>query len=150
MVIKGKMKTIRILIIEDDRKRIEQFQKWLPDEFRGVIAKTAGTAVGLLERDKGYVYGGICLDHDLQQQAVISSDYDLSGFTVVRAVVKYVAPNVPVLIHSRNLKGARSMEIKLLDSGFSVTRIAMDNLEKEIFHQWLEEVREMWEDFHDE
>jgi len=31
-------------------------------------------------------------------------------------------------------------------AGFSVTRIAMDMLEKEHLHSWLENVRECWED----
>lgn len=82
---------LKILIVEDDRKRAEAFSSWMPDGYRAVIVKSAGTALGLLERDKGYVYAGVCLDHDLRQQVAVSSDHDLSGTTVVRAVAKYIS-----------------------------------------------------------
>ncbi len=140
---------LKILIVEDDRKREELFRSWMPDDFRAIFAKTAGTALGMLERDRGYIYAGVCLDHDLQQRAVIASDHNLSGTTVVRAVTKYISPDIPVLIHSRNLKRARFMANKLFDAGFDVVRIPMDELGCEMFQEWLEEVKETWKDLHE-
>ncbi len=143
-------KVLAILLIEDDRRRVEKFQAWLPEGVRAVVTKSAGTALGLLERDKGYVYAGICLDHDLQRQTVIASDNDLSGSTVVHAISRYISTDVPVLIHSQNLKRAQYMESKLWDAGFDVTRISMDQLDEKLFHNWLEDVKELWEENHDE
>ncbi len=141
---------LKILIVEDDRKREKLFECWMPHGFRAIFAKTAGAALGMLERDRGYVYAGICLDHDLQQRAVIVSDYDLSGSTVVRAVVRHISPDVPVLIHSRNLKRSSYMARKLVDAGFDAVRIPMDELGCERFQGWLEEVKETWEDFQEQ
>ncbi len=144
------MVLIKLLIVEDDRKRLERFEQWIPQGFRAVYAKTAGTAIGLLKRDRGHVYGGICLDHDLQQRAVIQSDRELSGSTVVDSVIQHVSTEVRVLIHSCNVKGALYMESKLEKAGFTTTRVAMDILSPEFFLQWLEEVREAWEENHEE
>jgi CheY-like chemotaxis protein len=141
---------LKILIVEDDRKRVELFESWMPDGFRAIFARTAGTALGILERDRRHVYAGVCLDHDLQQCVVVASDRDLSGSTVVRAVAKYISPDVPVLVHSQNLARACYMVDKLTAAGFDVTRIPMDKLECNLFHEWLEEVKEMWQDFHEE
>jgi hypothetical protein len=142
------MKQLPLLIIEDDRRRIQQFNDWMPDRFRTVFVKSAGIALGLLERDRGYIYAGICLDHDLQQQVAADSDRDLSGTTVINAIIKYISSDVPVLVHSRNLNRARYMENKLTDSGFYVTRIAMDDLTKKLFHEWLAEAGELYDDEH--
>lgn len=81
---------------------------------------------------------------------MVASDRDLSGSTVVHAVAKYISPDVPVLVHSQNLDRARYMDNKLTDAGFDFTRISMDKLERKLFHEWLEEVKELWEDFHEE
>ena len=134
----------KILIIEDDRKRIQLFEGWMPEYYRAIFVKTAGAALGLLERDKGRVYAGICLDHDLQQQIAVSSDRDLSGTTVVNAIIRYISSDVPVLVHSRNEKRACYMERKLVEKGFYVTKVPMDQLVKEKFLLWLEEVGQIW------
>ena len=140
----------KILIVEDDRKRAEAFDRWMPEGYRAVIVKSAGTALGLLERDRGHVYAGICLDHDLQQQVAVASDHDLSGTTVIKAVIRFISSDVPILIHSRNEKRARHMENKLSDSNFYVTRIPMDVLTEKRFRAWLDEVDEIWEEFYEE
>lgn len=140
----------KILIVEDDRKRAEAFESWMPEGYRAVIVKSAGTALGLLERDKDHVYAGICLDHDLRQQVAVASDHDLSGTTVIKAVIRFISADVPILIHSRNEKRSRYMENKLSDANFYVTRIPMDVLTEERFHEWLDEVDEIWEEFHEE
>ena len=141
---------LKILIIEDDYRRIENFKNWLPVEFRAVVVKSAGIALGLLERDEGYQYAGICLDHDLQQQTAVASDRDLSGTSVVAAIIRHLSPKIPVLIHSRNRDRARYMGNELTDHGFDVTRIPMCDLSEVALVGWLEEVQETWEDNHEE
>lgn len=143
---------LKILIVEDDKTRANFFRLWMSelDGFRPVIVKSAGVALGVLQRDKGHVYAGICLDHDLQQQAVTSSDRDLSGTTVVDRIIHYMSNDIPVLVHSMNPKRAPYMAHKLTEAGFYVTRIPMSDLTRTLFKNWLLEAREIWEDFKEE
>ncbi len=139
----------RILIVEDDIERAETLRSWLPEDVRPVVVTSAGKALGLLARDRGHVYSGILLDHDLQQQTASDSDKNLSGEHVVEAVIRYVSKTVPILIHSVSEKGLVMMK-KLEANGFWATRIPMDQLQKDAFLEWLEDAREIWEDGHDD
>jgi len=136
---------IRILIIEDDNNRVTKIQSWLPDDVRLVHAVSAGRVLGILKRDSNQ-YAGIMLDHDLQTQVATATDMELSGTTVVTWIKDMVPTDVPILIHSMNFSRAPEMKRSLEVAGFSVTRIAMDMLEKEHFHSWLNEVRDNWDD----
>ena len=136
----------RILIVEDDADRARTLQEWLPEEARAVVVTSAGKAMGLLKRDRGNVYAGILLDHDLQQQVATESDLYLSGEQVVDAVVRYVSRDVPVLVHSVSIQGSLVMTRKLEAAGFWVTRIPIDQLQERQFMDWLEDAREIWED----
>lgn len=147
MISDGKTKKVfRILVIEDNKTRIETFQAWLPATVRLVVASSAGRAIGILERDSGSVYGGIMLDHDLSDQVATSADSLLSGTDVVKTIINYISPDVPILIHSMNPKGSRIMARMLEGSGFDVTVVSMELLDKVRFTMWLEEARELWED----
>lgn len=136
----------RILIVEDDPDRAETLQDWLPRDVRPVVVTSAGKAMGLLARDKGHVYAGILLDHDLQQQTAIEKDLYLSGEQVVESAIRNVYKDVPILVHSVNAQQASVMVSKLEAAGFDVTRMSMDHLKKEQLLEWVEEAREMWED----
>ena len=68
------MDFFRLLLIEDDSERIEQFRAWLPEDARLVVAMSAGRAIGTLQRDGRGVYAGVMLDHDLQQHAATDAD----------------------------------------------------------------------------
>ena len=85
---------------------------WLPKDVRSVVT-SAGKALGLLSRGRGNVYAGILLDHDLQQQTAASSDQYLSGEQVAEAIVRYVAKDVPILVHSVNVQRAPVMVSRL-------------------------------------
>jgi CheY-like chemotaxis protein len=136
---------IRILLIEDDKNRVKKIESWLPGDVRLVHAASAGRVLGILKRDKNQ-YAGIMLDHDLQLQAATANDTELSGSTVVKWIRDLISPDVPVLVHSMNHKLAPVMVKALEDGGFSVTRIPMEDMIREHFLSWLEEVRECWED----
>ena len=69
----------RLLLVEDDSDRVEIFRSWVPAGVHIVWARSAGAAIGLARRDRGSVYGGVLLDHDLQQQAITADDKNLSG-----------------------------------------------------------------------
>jgi CheY-like chemotaxis protein len=143
------VRVFRILAIEDSEERVASFRSWLPDGVSLTNASSAGRAIGILRRDRGSVYGGILLDHDLERKTVTQMDKSLSGTTVVESIIEHVSVDVPVLIHSMNSAGSVVMMDRLLEEGFSVTRIPMEALNKVSFLNWLEEAREAWEDFDD-
>jgi CheY-like chemotaxis protein len=136
----------RILLIEDDPGRTARLTAWLPHDLRIVVASSAGRAVGILRQDRGLVYGGILLDHDLQQQAITEADRRLSGSDVVNAIIANVDDSVPVLVHSMNTSRSPAMVSRLVDAGFSVTRIPMSELTMESLGEWVREARSAWQD----
>lgn len=136
---------IRILLIEDDIARVRQIEEWLPADVRLVHAGSAGRAIGVLQRDRS-TYAGIMLDHDLQGRVATERDTELSGSTVVKAIITQVPNNTPIMIHSMNSTYAPRMMTALDKAGFSVTRLPMSVMTRENLAEWLEEVREAWED----
>ena len=75
---KKRKPVLRILIVEDDPERARRLQSWLLQDARTVVVASAGRTLGVLHRDRGSVYAGILLDHDLQKQAATDSDRHLS------------------------------------------------------------------------
>ena len=132
---------IRILIVEDDQRRVDWFQAWLPKDIRLVHARSGGKALGILERD-AREFAGIMLDHDLQEAPIVTNDKNLSGSTVVVKIMLHVRPDVPILIHSMNPGKAERMKKALEASGFSVTRMPMGEMSKDAFLEWLDEIKE--------
>lgn len=137
----------RILLIEDDQQRIELFRSWLQGtDFVLIVASSGGRAAGILR--KGLTEGiyEVMLDHDLEKQPVTATDLTLSGSTLIKAVANSIPRSVPILIHSMNTNAPVTMERNLKSVGYSVTRIRMAALTRELFHEWLEEVADCWED----
>ncbi len=138
---------LKILVIEDDNSRIKYLDLWLLPGFRIVPTTSAGSALGTIQRDQGFVYAGICLDHDLQGQTKTAKDCDLSGTTVVNSIIRYMDKRIPILVHSMNPKRAPVMVNTLKSAGFKdVLRMPMGDLSRTIFQEWLQEVRENWDD----
>ena len=136
---------MRILIIEDDPAREEKLRSWLPVDMNAVISRSAGRAIGILKRDKGKVYAGIVLDHDLGKRPASESDLFLCGTDVVDAIIINVSRDVLILIHSVNESQAPVMHTMLQNAGFMVDRIPMDTLTRESFNEWLDYIRENYE-----
>ena len=136
------MPTLRILIVEDDPRREQRLRAWLPPDVTPVVAPTAGTAIGILRHDRGRVYAGILLDHDLQDRRRTESDKWLSGQDVVEAIVHYVDRHVPILVHSVNAVGRQAMATRLRRAGFEVVVKPMTELTAADLDTWLGEVRE--------
>ena len=143
---KSELRFFRLLIIEDDHERERILKSWLPEDVKTVVAGSGGRAIGVLERDKGNVYAGILLDHDLQGRAATATDCSLDGKDVVNMIVKNISKNVPILVHSMNVTQAPVMANKLEKEGFCVTRIPMAILTKERLQEWVAEARAIWED----
>jgi hypothetical protein len=75
----------------------------------------------------------------------LDSELQLSGRQVVEQLVQRIDRDVPILIHSVNPLGARTMERHLVEHGFDVTRIPFYHLNRQRLGRWLEMVREEWE-----
>ncbi len=136
----------RLLLIEDDIGRVEDFRAWLPSWAMLVWAQSAGAALGVIRRDSGRVYGGVLLDHDLEQRAKTVDDESLSGTDVALALVQHFSTDVPILIHSMNQVHVPRVARQLDDRGFWVTRIPFNNLSEARFRAWLDEARDIWEE----
>jgi rhodanese-related sulfurtransferase len=79
------------------------------------------------------------------------NDQDLSGTTVVKSIIRHMDKSIPILVHSMNPKRGPIMANMLKSAGFKdVIRISMDDLNKTLFQEWLQEVRENWADEHED
>ncbi len=136
----------RVLIIEDNVGRIHYLKPWLPDDVRLVWVSSAGAAIGMIKRDKGGVYAGIMLDHDLTERTLTDADRQLCGRNVVDEIIRNIPSRVPVLVHSENHDFSPAMVKKLQAHRFPVTRIPISSLSREAFTEWLDDVRDVWED----
>ena len=137
----------RLLLIEDNVGRVQDFRAWLPPWARLVWAQSAGQALGLIRRDRGHVFGGVLLDHDLAERAITQDDASLTGSDVAVALVEHFSPDIPILIHSTNQVQVPRVVRQLEQAGFWVTRIPYYHMTEEAFLAWLKEAHEIWEEF---
>lgn len=135
---------LRLLLIEDDKGRADRIRSWIPNDVPVTHAASAGRAIGVLRRDRGEVYAGILLDHDLQGATASAMNESHSGADVAVEIARCAEPDVPILLHSMNFQGARMMRATLEDTGFDVTWVAMVALAREKLNAWLDEVRVRW------
>lgn len=92
-------KPFRLLLIEDSPHRTVLIRGWLPENCLLVVAASAGKAIGILWRDRGYVYGAVMLEHDLSEQALTGTDLSLSGSDLVESLVTHLSRDVPIRVH---------------------------------------------------
>lgn len=143
---KGKLSP-RILLIEDNAERIALIREWLiGTEFVLIEASSGGRAKGILRKGSTGGIAGVMLDHDLDQQPMTPTDLLMSASNLMDSIIFSVPKWVPVLIHSMNASKPPHMEKRLKAEGYSVTRIRMAILTKENFSEWLQDVRDNWED----
>ena len=88
---------LRILIVEDDAVRAAMLKELMPEGARVVHVGSAGAAIGTIVRDHGWVYAGVLLDHDLQQQTKTAGDRDRTGRDVARAIATHCDDGIPML-----------------------------------------------------
>lgn len=141
-----KNRNMRILVVEDDSERVEKIKSWMPSDVIVSNVTDAGVAMAQIKADRGWIYSGIMLDHDLQGQLKVTSSAHLSGSDLINIIIHHIDRAVPILVHSMNLGMAPVMVRRLEMAGFDVTRIPMLELTKEKLNDWLEYVRECWED----
>ncbi|MGI5865689.1 MAG: hypothetical protein ACOX6T_27010 [Myxococcales bacterium] len=130
--------------IEDDGRRHDLFKERLPGDVRLVWAKNAGTGLGILGRLSPGDYAGILFDHGLEKRAVTQDGARFNGSHVAEALLGQSAAerDIPILVHSMNVKCGQEMAQRLEDASYPVTRILLSDLSRERFLEWLEEVRE--------
>ena len=138
------MPPIRVLIVEDNPLRLQRLQAWVPD-VNFVWAKSAGMALGILERDRGAVYYALMLDHDLDTSAVVPSDRSMDGRDVVASVIRNMSTATPVLVHSTNREYAAVMVERLQHAGFYVEHISMNDLTKARLKEFLAYAKDVWD-----
>lgn len=132
---------LRILAIEDDPDRMKMFMKWAPADVKFVWAKSGGQARGVIDRDRGAVYQGIILDHDLDKNPRNESDTAIDGTQLTRDIVEKMRP-MPVLIHSMNPHHVPSMATRLSRKGFTALVVPFADLTEDQFVEWVDWVRE--------
>ena len=145
----GDAALIRLLVIEDNEKRIGLFKQWMPPDIQATYVRSAGRAVRVIKLDEGTIYAGICLDHDLNDQIVAEEERGINGVEVVRRLIEHTSRDVPILVHSMNFSGGTSMFRMLEAQGFTVTRIPFKHLHKKVFLGWIDDVRAEWDLSHD-
>jgi hypothetical protein len=137
---------LRILIVEDDASRVEKIRTWMPPDVAISNVTDTGVAMAQIKADKGNVYAGIMLDHDLRGQLKVTSSALLSGSDLINIIIHNIDRDVPILVHSMNLGMAPVMVRRLEIAGFYVKRIPMVELTKDKLNEWIDLVRECWED----
>lgn len=136
----------RILLVEDDVERINIVRQWLGNQYVLIEASSGGRAMGILRKNMTEGIAGVMLDHDLEKQVLTDDDMSISGTDLINAITTSIRRQVPILIHSMNLSKSPAMVKRLTNHGYSVTRIKMEDLTKENFREWLEDVSDQWED----
>lgn len=92
-----------IIAIETDQARVRRVESWLPANVRLVVPTSGSVAEAVLRRDKGGVYCGLMLDHDLDADPV---GWNRPSTTLLATIIECVDRHVPVLVHSLNPAGA--------------------------------------------
>lgn len=136
----------RLLLIEDDVGREQMFRTWLPSGVLLHWAQSAGTAIGVIRRDRGHVWSGVMLDHDLDQRARTDEDLGLSGTDVAMALMQHFSIDIPILVHSTNQIQAPRVARQLTHKGFWVSHIPYYHLTEQAFTEWVGEALAIWKD----
>lgn len=136
---------LRILIVEDDTSRVEKIRSWMPPDVVISNVTDTGVAMAQIKADRGRIYAGLMLDHDLQNQLKVESSAHLSSSDLINVIIHNIDRDVPIIVHSMNLAMAPVMVKRLYAAGFDVIRIPMVELTKEKLNEWVEYVREGWE-----
>jgi len=116
--------TIKILVLEDDPKRIETFRSTL-GQHDLVVATEAANAIKALQES---VFDIIFLDHDLGGQTFVSTADKNTGSEVVRWMCENMEVPCQVIIHSLNAPAALDMKCKLEKIGLMAQRIPFTHL----------------------
>jgi DNA-binding response OmpR family regulator len=122
----------RALVLEDSQDRVEEFKKRFKEKgWEGIYVDNVTDFEKKLLTEK---YDIIFLDHDLEGQAYVNSEYYNTGATAAKMIVKRRSETkikFPIIIHSANPHGADSMFDTLRDSGAHAVKVSFVWLPKE-------------------
>jgi hypothetical protein len=124
-----------LLLVEDDDQRAAAIRSCIPGDIHCVWAKSAGAALGILQRDK---FCGIMLDFDLYRST--HSDGKLTGESVAAEICQTQSRQCEIFIHSQNPSGARKAFELLKQAGFSVEQRPWSAEAVKPLKCWLEEL----------
>jgi len=125
----------RLVLIEDSAYRIGAFIEWLAGSgFVLIVCRSGGQAKGVMSRGGAEAIAGIMLDHNM------------SATDVLPLIATKMRRGTPILIHSHNPGQAPKMHRALDAARMSVTRTRFASLTESAFLEWLQEVRDNWED----
>ena len=127
-----------LLLVEDDDQRAAAIKACIPREIRCVWVKSAGTALGVLGRDK---FSGIMLDFDLYRSA--HGDPQFTGESVAAGICETQGRHCEIFIHSQNPSGARRAFELLKQAGFSVEQCPWSAKAAQPLKCWLEELSDL-------
>jgi len=101
---------MKIFILEDDAKRTEWFnKKFIQNEV--IVSDNVKDALAILESNDFDIF---FLDHDLGGQVYVDSGEFNTGNTISKYLSENMRKQAPVVVHSWNAEGARSMLNNLL------------------------------------
>lgn len=108
----------KILVIEDDRERIEEFTTHLQDHY----LEFELTAPGAIETLQDCYFDYIFLDHDLDEEntGIYGEGIDVVNFIVAN---KDAYKNTVFILHTMNPVGAENMEKVLKQAGLEVIKL---------------------------
>lgn len=143
----ARMMKPRLVLIEDSAYRIDAFIEWLAgSEFVLIVCRSGGQAKGMMSRGGAEAIAGIMLDHDLTESTITEHDQNMSATDVLPLIATKMRRGTPILIHSHNPGQAPKMHRALDAARMSVTRTRFASLTESAFLEWLQEVRDNWED----
>jgi len=121
--------TIKILVLEDDPKRIETFRSTL-GQHDLVVTTEAADAIKALQEN---VFDIIFLDHDLGGEAFVAIEDKNTGSEVVRWICNNANLSSQIIIHSLNAPAALNMKCKLEKVGLVAERIPFTSLVEQLY-----------------
>jgi len=117
---------MKILFLDDNKKRIEFFKQFNPD---ADIVENAQDCIKSLKENG--IYDLICLDHDLGGEVYVNSENKNTGMEVVRYLESkeyrkyYSSNNVHcfIIVHTWNFKAGEEMVNRIRNVGYKVVYI---------------------------
>jgi len=99
---------MRIFILEDDERRIKIFTNKLKDHTLE-LATSVDQAKSILLKNKETPFDVLFLDHDLDGMVFVNSEWDNTGYQLVKYIVENKILYGYAVIHSQNPDGAKAM-----------------------------------------
>jgi len=121
---------MKVLILENEMKRIRVFKEWFEDKFDLTVCMNAFTGESAVRSDK---FDVIFLDHDLGKDGEeMESEERNTGYQVSKVIMENVDTSTPIIIHSMNAVGAENMAQLLGAAGFKVVKVPFGSMRENI------------------